>query len=100
MAESAGEYHRISEIARFGCILVVETIADKLTMDTIQRCGGVHFVYLDDMPRAIQQNLVYANTSSALDLKERQQKFDKWWSVGIEWDSLLLNKVLGPIQRV
>ena len=32
MAESAGEYHRISEIARFGCILVVETIADKLTM--------------------------------------------------------------------
>ena len=99
MAESAGEYHRISEIARFGCILVVETIADELTMDTLQRCGGVHFADLDDMPRAIEQNLVYANASSALDLKERQQKFDKWWSVGIEWDSLL-NKVLGPVQRV
>ena len=84
MAESAGEYHRISEIARFGCILVVETIADKLTMDTLQRCGGVHFADLDDMPQAIQQNLVYTNASSTLDLKERQQKFDKWWSVGIE----------------
>lgn len=60
----------------------------------------MHFADLDDMPQAIQHNLVYTNASSTLDLKERQQKFDKWWSVGIEWDSLLLNKVLGPIQRV
>ena len=43
-SESAGETHRLSEFAPFGCIPVMEKWGDEFGMDRYESCSGAVFV--------------------------------------------------------
>ena len=94
----ACEYHRLSEISRFGCVLVVENIGDSLMVDALQQCGGVHFAAYHDVAQTIHEQLAYIEEAPAPLLKARQEEFEKWWANGIDWDNFLV-RVFGPRGR-
>lgn len=98
LTDSACEYHRLSEIARFGCILVVENVGDTMMIDALQKCGGVHFAGYNDIAKTIHEQLAYIEETTEPVLKERQEKYDKWWANGIDWDNFL-ETALGPRER-
>jgi len=83
--ESGGEYHRLSEIAGFGCIPLMERFADTIGMERYEECGGVIFSGKEDLFETaidiiakIDQG-VYGSRAKYLD----------WWNTGIDWGSIL-----------
>ena len=94
LTDGACEYHRLSEISCFGCMLVVENVGD-MTVDIFQQCGGVHFAAYHDVAKTIHEQLAYIEETPATVLKARQEKYERWWANGIEWDTLL-ESILGP----
>ncbi len=83
--ESGGEYHRLSEIAGFGCTPIMERFADKIGIERYEKCGGVVFSGKEDLFETaidiiakIDQG-VYGSRTKYLD----------WWSTGIKWESIL-----------
>lgn len=95
LAESAGEYHRISDFNRFGCVPIMETFGDKMLVETLSSCAGIKFADLDDIPNAIINELKRMNETSADVLREEQLAIDQWWESGIEWNTFL-EQVFGP----
>ena len=99
LADSGGEYHRISDFKRFGCVPVMETFGDKLTVETLRTCAGIKFADFDDLPNAVVSELKRMNDTSNDILREEQLAIDRWWDNGIDW-STFLEKVLGPRSSV
>jgi len=95
IADSAGEYHRISDFKRFGCVPIMETFGDKMLVETLSSCAGMKFADYDDIPDAVIRELKRINETSADILREEQLSIDRWWKGGIEWNKLL-GQVLGP----
>jgi len=94
--DSAGEYHRLSEMNRFGCIMIMESFGDTFLEDTLSRFGGVMFAAYNDLPGTIERELEKINTSSFEELNRHQIAVDKWWEENeIQWNGLL-EKILGP----
>lgn len=98
LADGACEYHRLSEISRFGCILVVENVGDTLTVDALQQCGGVHFAGYHEVAKTIHEQLAYIEETPESELKARQEKFDRWWADGVHWEGLF-ETIFGPRGR-
>jgi hypothetical protein len=90
-----GEYHRISDFKRFGCVPVMETFGDKLTVEALSTCAGIKFADFDDLPNAVVSELKRMNETSNGILREEQLAIHRWWDNGIDWSTFLEN-VLGP----
>ena len=95
LADSGGEYHRISDFKRFGCVPVMETFGDKLTVEALSTCAGIKFADFDDLPNAVVSELKRMNETSNGILREEQLAIHRWWDNGIDWSTFLEN-VLGP----
>jgi hypothetical protein len=80
-----GEYHRLSELAKSGCVPVMETFGDAFGTDIYQHCGGVVFSDLADIPFAIQSVLDRLEDHDGPVLAKRVQ----WWDDRIQWAQLL-----------
>lgn len=80
--ESGGEYHRMSEIAPFGCIPVMESFSDGIGVPVYESCGGVVFADVDNL----------ANTAIDVIRKIEGGHYDRlsevtaWWEAGILWE--------------
>jgi hypothetical protein len=82
-AESGGEYHRLSEVAPMGCILVMEEFMDIVGRKEYQYCGGVIAANYSDIASTIFQVLV--NEAKTRD----NAKYVQWWKAGIRWNEVL-----------
>jgi len=91
-ADSAGEYHRMSDFKRFGCVPIMETFGDKMLAETLSSCAGIKFADFDDISSTVINELKRINVTSADVLREEQLTIDRWWERGIEW-----NRFLGQI---
>lgn len=81
-----GEYHRLSEMAKSGCIPVMETFGDEFGKDVYEKCGGVVFSDLGTMPFAIANANVLENLHKhEASLSQRGE----WWGDRVQWDQLL-----------
>jgi hypothetical protein len=86
--DSAGEYHRLSEISRMGCVPVMETISDSLDISSYERCGTVTFSDLKHLPDAMEHVLQGIKTHS-LPAGGGTAVQVEWWRVGVNWSTLL-----------
>lgn len=99
-ASSAGEYHRLVELAASGCIPVMETLMDTLGMEAYGKCGGVVFAPYESLLATIQQRLDRiplrgGGSSSSLSWNTRQQQQQQeahvqWWNRKIRWAEVLV----------
>jgi hypothetical protein len=81
---SAGEYHRISDFAKFGCVPIVETIADTdVGLSFLTECAGMVSADLDELVPSIVRVL-----EEEIHFDDMQARID-WWNNGIEWATLL-----------
>ena len=81
---SAGEYHRISDFAKFGCVPIVETIADTdVGLSFLTECAGMVSADLDELVPSIVRVL-----EEEIHFDDMQARMD-WWNNGIEWATLL-----------
>ncbi len=89
-----GEYHRLSELNRMGCIPVMETFTDKVGSDILAECGGVVFADYDGLIPAVEKIL---NSYSFEDLQEKTNDAVRWWeqNVPVQWTDFLPS-ILGP----
>jgi hypothetical protein len=84
-SKSGGEYHRLSELATFGCIPVMEEFSDSIAIDDYALCGGVVFAPYESLTETVSTVL------QDIDANERDYtKHAEWWRRGIHWDSILL----------
>jgi len=82
---SGGEYHRLSEFARFGCIPVMEEFADTIGIEQYKQCGRVVFSKLDKLFE------VAANVIDLIDQGSQYVDFShiNWWKTGVQWEDIL-----------
>jgi hypothetical protein len=89
MNVSAGETHRLSELARFGCIPVVETWGDKSYLDYYAGCGDVIFSDFDNLINTTIEVLAGINNYPTTEVQYSLKKRLKWWQDDIQWASVL-----------
>jgi len=82
-----GEYHRLSEIAAFGCILVVENFADKIGIDRYENCGGLIFADFDHIFETAVQ--VVEEIDDDLNSYKSTRRHSDWWNAGVKWETIL-----------
>ena len=89
-----GEYHRLSELNRMGCIPVMESFTDKVGMDLVSECGGVVFAEYDGLIPAMEKIL---HSYSFEDLQDKTNDAVRWWelNVPVQWRNFL-SSILGP----
>lgn len=95
MSDSAGEYHRVSDFKRFGCIPVMESSSDIETQRTLAACAGIVFADYDHLASTVVSVLNNLDKTDASVLRRNQLKVDNWWRHGIQWSSFL-ETILGP----
>lgn len=96
--DSGGEFHRLSDFKRFGCIPIMETFVDDIAEGVLRSCGGVIFAKIHEMPYLIDQVLHNLTVSNPDIQRKKQLAVYHWWQGKIEWDSFL-EAVLGPKQQ-
>ena len=90
-ANSGGEYHRLSEMAPFGCIPVMERFSDKIGIDIYEKCAGVVF---DNMTNLFETaDKVLAKIDEGY-YDDRINATVDWWKAGIHW-GIILQTVYG-----
>jgi hypothetical protein len=94
IAESGGEYHRLSELAPTGCIPVLEDYMDVIGRDEYQDCGGVIVANYTELLPTISK--VLANEAKTRD----NTKYAKWWKSGIRWNEVLTTIFPSPNQTL
>lgn len=95
LPDSAGEYHRISDFKRFGCIPVMESFSDIETQRILAACAGIVFADYENLANTVVSVLNRVNQTNASVLRRNQLEVDRWWREGIQWSSFL-ETVLGP----
>jgi hypothetical protein len=83
LAESAGEYHRLSEVAPMGCIPVMEDFMDVIGRKEYQDCGGVIVANYTDI--LVTLSKVLSNEATT----RNNNKYVAWWKRGIRWKEVL-----------
>jgi hypothetical protein len=83
------ETHRLSEISRFGCIPIVETVNDRLLIQPYQECGDVTFTDFDNLLNASIEMVSKIQSTPASILVDNMSKRLEWWRDGVHWESLL-----------
>ena len=101
--QSAGEYHRLNELATIsGCIPVVEEFADRIGIKTYEECGGVVFAPRDTILSKAQQivrQVQVNNQTSVFSVSKTQQlRYLAWWQQNIQWGRLLVDIFGKPSQ--
>ena len=92
---SAGEYHRWSEVAPFGCVLLSEPIADVLGMEEYQRCGGLIVSSYRHMPRTV--NIIMSSIqANVADWDAMQSRSHMWWMESLSWSKGILEHFVPP----
>ena len=85
--QSAGEYHRLSEMGPFGCVPIVESIGDKIAIEIYEECGGVLFVDLAHiLPTIIDILAQKGKYNKTISVDARRQ----WWNNQIQWKNILM----------
>jgi hypothetical protein len=79
----AGEFHRLSDFAKFGCVPVAERFSDQVGMEIWQKCAGLIMADYKDLVPTIAH--VLENKTHFQDMSTRLQ----WWNKGIDWSKLL-----------
>jgi hypothetical protein len=83
---SGGEYHRLSDFARKGCIPLSEEWSDQIGTGTYSTCGGVVFAREDELVSTAARLLDGINSTEAeTSMADRVE----WWKNDIAWPSLL-----------
>mmetsp|Transcript_18612 Transcript_18612/g.44961 ORF Transcript_18612/g.44961 Transcript_18612/m.44961 type:complete len:513 (-) Transcript_18612:97-1635(-) len=91
-----GEYHRLSDLKRSGCIPVMEKFeGDIPATQVLEQCAGVKFAEFDDLPKLMIDEWHRLDNTAVTFLREQQLSIDDWWDTGIHWDTLL-NDIFGP----
>ncbi|KAG7372454.1 hypothetical protein IV203_018597 [Nitzschia inconspicua] len=93
--ESAMETHRLSEVSRFGCIPLIETVNDTLLLEPYQECGDVNFVEFDNLVNASIEMLSKIQRTPSRVLEKEMRKRLQWWKNGIIWETLLNDIFVG-----
>ena len=91
-SKSAGEIHRLSEFAPFGCIPVMEKWGDEFGVDRYESCSGA--VFVND-----RYNIMQTAADVVTDIDQglyigRERDIVNWWKTGIHWDDLLTTVML------
>jgi hypothetical protein len=81
-----GEYHRLSELAASGCVPVMESFDETLSIDVYQLCGGVVFADFQDLPNQIAD--IIGDTDEE-EQDENMHRRVRWWRNRVEWGKLL-----------
>ena len=81
---ASAEYHRLSEVAPMGCILVVEDHADTVARTAYQTCGGVILANYSEIPQVLSYVLDNYETWS-----NNLTQYMEWWKRGIRWGDVL-----------
>jgi len=84
--ESGGEYHRLSEIAPFGCIPVMEHFTDKIGIHIYEKCAGVVFANATNLVDAAADVVAKIDRG---DYHDRINAIVDWWKAGIQWYTIL-----------
>lgn len=84
--DSGGEYHRLSEMAPFGCIPVMEHFTDKIGIDIYEKCAGVVFANATNLVDAAADVVAKIDRG---DYHDRINAIVDWWKVGIQWYTIL-----------
>ena len=85
---SGGEYHRLSEIAPFGCIPVMEHFSDKFGIEVYERCAGARFAIWTSVVDTAEEVLKEIDMGL---YSETMPMIVDWWRAGINWDDLLVS---------
>ncbi len=85
-ANSGGEYHRLSEMAPFGCIPVMEHFSDKIGIDIYEKCAGIIFENVTNLVEAAVD--VIAKIDQGY-YNDRINAIVSWWRIGIQWETIL-----------
>ncbi|CAB9504612.1 expressed unknown protein [Seminavis robusta] len=96
--QSAGEYHRLVELAGSACRIVVEPFADTIGMHAYQHCGGVvvapsYHQILPTIRRVLQEidhiksTVLQDDNTTTLDNETKRRL--EWWNHKIQWERLL-----------
>ena len=80
---AAGEFHRLSDFAKFGCVPVVESFGDQVGMEIWAKCAGLIMADYNNLLSTITQ--VLQSKKHFQDIASRT----KWWNKGINWSKLL-----------
>lgn len=102
--QSAGEYHRLNELATIsGCIPVVEEFSDRIGIEIYEECGGVVFAPRDTILSKAQQivkQVQDSNQTSVSSVSRMQQlRYLAWWQQNIQWERLLVDIFGKPSQH-
>ena len=84
--ESGGEYHRLSEMAPFGCIPVMEHFSDKFGIDIYEKCAGVVFENATNLIGAAAHVIAQIDQGY---YNDRINGIVDWWKAGIQWETIL-----------
>lgn len=82
----AGEYHRLSEFARFGCVPVMENFGEEIGVESFKRCGGAVFTSFDKLMEKASE--VVAEIDRGV-YDGRSNSIARWWKDGIQWEKFL-----------
>lgn len=95
---SAGEYHRLSNIIQFGCMIIFESVADILGVELMNKCGNINFQsysqlinqshiiidYIHNEYNLVKNNILKNKTDSTTTtnhtLEYFQEKSFQWWT--------------------
>mmetsp|Transcript_9338 Transcript_9338/g.21702 ORF Transcript_9338/g.21702 Transcript_9338/m.21702 type:complete len:400 (+) Transcript_9338:73-1272(+) len=94
---SGGEYHRLSEIAPFGCVPVMEHFSDNFGIDVYERCAGARFAIWTSVVDTAEA--VLKEIDSGL-YSETMPMIVDWWRAGILWEDLLVSHFGSPPARL
>lgn len=93
-AETPAEFHRISEMAPFGCVLLSETLVEQIGLDAYQSCGGIRMSSFENIPDVIGEILHDINQTTRRQLwQESQLRTHRWWMEAQAWPVEILNRI-------
>mmetsp|Transcript_29690 Transcript_29690/g.62511 ORF Transcript_29690/g.62511 Transcript_29690/m.62511 type:complete len:409 (+) Transcript_29690:119-1345(+) len=85
-SKSGGEYHRLSEFARFGCVPVMEHFSDRIGLDVYEQCAEAVFENSTNLIGAAAD--VIAKIDEGL-YDGRERRMVDWWKTGVHWERIL-----------
>jgi len=94
LADSGGEFHRLSDLKRFGCLPIVEKFSDDVTVEILSNCSGVVFADFENLTSAVVRELERMSIQDPITLRSEQLSIYNWWGEEIERSSFL-GKIFG-----
>ena len=87
---SPGEFHRLSEVMRYGCVPIFETFMDTVGVNLFRECGGVIFSPFDAMIPNIARVAEGIRGRQRKEIWKDRLEAMTWWKM----QDIVLNEVL------